>query len=371
MSNPSNQATRAAISGGPFAKRPRAVLVWILEFFTMYEVAGLQRLVCVEFRDAGQERIHERGGRKLFEEGAAYFHGLDHKPIDKERAHLLLQASRDAGCKIALVDDRMCVPNISDEEKQNILKDLKEIATSSPYHWVDFYIAVFYKKGWEGEEKKNQAVEWLERAVRKGNPRAMQSLGGSYHKGGFGLTQSDTKMNELLALAADEGHALARCVLGDSYYYGRGGLAVDFNRCVELWEQSANQGYVKSQTALAEIYHLGSRDGPPMTIPVDPQLCFRWCLAAAKQGDVNSMESIGYFYHTGLGVEQNDESSFEWFMKAAEKGDQHAQHNLGSCYENGRGVDVDLVQAMHWYQKSAAQGCQDSIDAAERLSQAQ
>ncbi len=59
-------------SGGPFAKRPREMLVWILEFFTMYEVAQLQRLVCREFRDAGQERIRERGGRKLFEEGIAY-----------------------------------------------------------------------------------------------------------------------------------------------------------------------------------------------------------------------------------------------------------------------------------------------------------
>ena len=37
----------------------------------MYEVAGLQRLVCQEFRDAGQERIHER--RTDFFEG----HGND------------------------------------------------------------------------------------------------------------------------------------------------------------------------------------------------------------------------------------------------------------------------------------------------------
>ena len=45
------------------------MLVRILEFFTMYEIARLQRLVCLEFRDAGQDRIHERGGRKLYEEG--------------------------------------------------------------------------------------------------------------------------------------------------------------------------------------------------------------------------------------------------------------------------------------------------------------
>ena len=57
----------AGTSGGPFAKRPRVMLVKILEFFTIYEVAQLQRFVCREFRDAGQERIRERGGRKLFE----------------------------------------------------------------------------------------------------------------------------------------------------------------------------------------------------------------------------------------------------------------------------------------------------------------
>ena len=49
------------------------MLVWILQMFSMHEVAQLQRLVCREFRDAGQERIRERGGRKLFEEGLAFF----------------------------------------------------------------------------------------------------------------------------------------------------------------------------------------------------------------------------------------------------------------------------------------------------------
>ena len=132
MSNPSKKAKTAATSGGPFAKRPREMLVWILEFFSMYEVARLQRLVCHEFREAGQERIRERGGRKLYEEGIAFLNGLDHYIIDKDRGRLLIQASRDAGCKVALVQQRMDVPNLSDEDKPKILKDLKEIGTSSP-----------------------------------------------------------------------------------------------------------------------------------------------------------------------------------------------------------------------------------------------
>jgi len=279
----------------------------------------------------------------------------------------LLSASCDAGCKIALVHHRMLAPNLSDEEKQKILKDLKEIGTSSPYHYVDFCIGYWYQRGFGGEEKKCQAVAWLEKAVRKGNTRAMYNLGNFYYSGIFGLPQSATKATELYALAADKGHAIARFNLGYCYSIGSGGLAIDFNRCVELYEQSAKQGYVDAQSGLAMMYELGSEDGPPMTIPVDPQLSFRWYLAAAKQEDTNAMISIGVAYSEGDGVEQNDESSFEWFLKAAEKGEQESQCVVGFMFEKGTGVEVDLDQAMHWYQKSAAQGNQNAIDAVERL----
>ena len=53
-----------------------------------------------------------------------------------------MQASMDAGCKIALVEQRMVAPNLSNEDKQKILKDLKEIGTSSPYSHVDYNIVL-------------------------------------------------------------------------------------------------------------------------------------------------------------------------------------------------------------------------------------
>ena len=233
------------------------MLVLILEFFSIYEVAQLQRLVCLEFRDAGQERIRERGGRKLYEVGRAFLYGLDFKTFDKDRGRLLLQASCDAGCKTALAVQRMDAPNLFDEDKQKILKDLKEIGTSSPYEWVDFCIGLWYKKGWGGEEKKNQAVEWLEKATHKGNIAAIYGLAMSYQHGDLGLTQSFTKANEFFAIAADKGHAQSRLNLGHSYLKGRGGLEIDFNRCVELWEQSAKQGHVQAQTHLSEMYLFG------------------------------------------------------------------------------------------------------------------
>jgi len=292
---------------------------------------------------------------------------LDCKTIDKSRARLLLRASREAGCKIALVRNRMLARNLSDENKQKILKDLKKVAISSPYHYVDYYIAEWYLRGWGGEEKKNQAVVWFEKAIHKGNTDAMYNLGVCYDNGGLGLTQSDTEAIELFALAADKGHATARFNLGNSYRIGSGDLAIDFNRCVELWEQSSKQGLVEAQHNLASMYCSGSGDGSPMTIPVNPQLCFKWNLAAAKQGNVIAMSRIGDAYDDGDGVDHDAGSAFEWYMKAAEMGDLGAQFAVGHFLEHGIGLDIDLVQAMFWYQKAAAQGDQQAIGAVEHL----
>ena len=198
--------------------------------------------------------------------------------IDKHRGRLFLRASRDAGCKTALVHQRMDVPNLPDEDKQKILKDLKQISTSSRYHHNDYLISSWYGRGFGGEDKKNQAVVWLEKAARKGNTNAMYNLGVYYDNGVFGVIQSFTKANELFALAAEKGHATARFNLGCCYCEGRGDVAIDFNRCVELWEQSTKQGVVGAHVRLGDMYRYGSRDGPPMTIPVDPQLSFRYNL---------------------------------------------------------------------------------------------
>ena len=125
MPRRSKRIKTATQSGGVIGNLPRAIVVHVLKYFDIHEVARLQRLVCREFRDAGQERIHEGGGRKLFEEGMALVNGYDHQTIDKHRGCLMLQAARDLGCRTSLVTRRLFNSNLSDEEKQKILKDYR------------------------------------------------------------------------------------------------------------------------------------------------------------------------------------------------------------------------------------------------------
>jgi len=391
--NLNQKRRRITTSGGPFATIPREIVRTMLKYFTIYEVAQLQRLVCLEFRDAGQERIHERGGKKLFEEGMAFWDGLDNQILDEERGWLLLQASRGAGCRMdAIVDKLDRNLYATNEEKQKILKDLKEITTKSPYHWVDYYIGKCYNKGFGGEEHKHQAVVWLNRAINGGNTQAMVDLGHAYEDGRLGLTQSSTKANEFYALSKRKSpvlHALssfhyllrrkwynkridaqeARFNLGNRYENGNG-VEIDFNRCVELWEQSAKQGHVGSQFALSCLYRTGSEDnenGNRMTIPKNHPLHFKWALAAAKQGDADGQRCTGDCYDAGWGVEQNYASAFEWYMKAAEQENAVAQLFIGDYFEEGKGRDIDLIQALFWYRKAAAQEDQEAMAAVERL----
>ena len=55
MPRRSKRIRTATQSGGRFGNLPRAIVVHMLKYFDIHEVARLQRFVCREFRDAGQE----------------------------------------------------------------------------------------------------------------------------------------------------------------------------------------------------------------------------------------------------------------------------------------------------------------------------
>ena len=68
-----------------------------------------------------------------------------------------------------------------------------------------------------------------------------------------------------------------------------------------------------------------------LSIPKNHPLCFKWALAAAKQGDRGGQTYTGDCYEQGWGVEPNVASAFEWYMKAAEQEDEYAQYYISAA----------------------------------------
>ncbi len=85
----------------------------------------------------------------------------------------------------------------------------------------------------------------------------------------------------------------------------------------------------------------------------------------AGAGDALAQHFLGWHYHKGLGVQQDDVQAAYWWHKAADMGIGEAQQGLGWAYEHGRGVPRDLVEAYHWYSEAVRNG---DVEARENLS---
>jgi hypothetical protein len=69
-----------------------------------------------------------------------------------------------------------------------------------------------------------------------------------------------------------------------------------------------------------------------------------------------AMQSIGYLYYKGEGVEQNYDKAVEWWNKASERGDAQAKFNLGLMYFSGKGVKTDVTKGIKLWRESAEMG---------------
>ena len=76
----------------------------------------------------------------------------------------------------------------------------------------------------------------------------------------------------------------------------------------------------------------------------------------AEQGDADAQWDMGFRYHNGEGVPQDDAQAVQWFQRAAEQGHVVAQATLGAYYWAGRGVPQDLSKAYFWSVLALAQG---------------
>ena len=92
----------------------------------------------------------------------------------------------------------------------------------------------------------------------------------------------------------------------------------------------------------------------------------------AAQGVAMAQHFLGWHYHKGIGVDQDDRQAVDWWEKAAEQGVAESQQGLGWAYANGCGVSEDLLKAYRWYARAVAGGDEEAraglSETARRLS---
>lgn len=89
---------------------------------------------------------------------------------------------------------------------------------------------------------------------------------------------------------------------------------------------------------------------------------FRDWYPLAERGDAAAQTGLGFLFHKGLGVAQDDAEAASWFEKAAGKGQAEAQLLLGTLYFFGDGVQQNYVRAFAWCEIAQSNGQSDASE---------
>src|SRR5262249_21359194 len=133
------------------------------------------------------------------------------------------------------------------------------------------------------------------------------------------------------------------------------GVRRSYKHAFPLFLRSARQGYPLAQYEVAVCLRKGH--GTKKNVPE----ALRWYSRAARQGDADAQEMLGWHYFYGDdGVRTDHKEAVSWYRRAARKGNPGAQYALATCYENGDGVRKNRRLAILWYSKAAEQGYADA-----------
>lgn len=109
----------------------------------------------------------------------------------------------------------------------------------------------------------------------------------------------------------------------------------------------AQQGDPMAEAEVGWRYHLGQG------VTQDQEEAVRWMRKAADQGNAYAQDGLGNAYYLGQGIPKDYGQALVWFHRAAEQGDSFAESYLGTYYDQGLAVPQDHIQAVDWWKKAA------------------
>jgi len=123
-------------------------------------------------------------------------------------------------------------------------------------------------------------IRRLKKLMEKGNAEALNHFAGCYSQG-LGVSQDDSKANELWLKAGELGYAAGYYNLGCSYMHGDG-VGVDMNKVKHYWELAVRGGNVLARHNLGVTEHETGNQ----------QRAYKHWLIAARAGDKQSIDMV-------------------------------------------------------------------------------
>jgi len=196
--------------------------------------------------------------QQMYEDGMAYWNGMNFKERDKKHGQSMIEASASSGYPMAVAYCHYQGWNgMEEDDKKALAMYVKIEQETNGYHWAQFMLgratamnnlAVCWKNGHGCAQDYTKAVEWYTKASAQGNSSAMNNLAVCWMNG-HGCAQDYTKAVEWYTKASAQGNSSAMFNLGVCWMNGRG---CDQNQTTafEWFQKSAQLGDKDAQDIL-------------------------------------------------------------------------------------------------------------------------
>jgi hypothetical protein len=192
-------------------------------------------------------------------------------------------------------------------------------------------------------DKSTEIEARISMAAEQGDPDALIAIGQLYERGAC-----ISAAVEWYDRAAKRGNSDALVRLAWFYFDGRGVLR-DRAYAFELFHCAADQEDFRAQLQLAWMYENG------IGIERNSQIGRELTRNTEETTNIDKLRELAFMYSRGKGVEHSEKKAAKLYRKAAELGDSFAQYILGNSYEQGEGVAKNYKMAASWYRKAAEQ----------------
>jgi TPR repeat protein len=192
-------------------------------------------------------------------------------------------------------------------------------------------------------DKSTEIETKISKAAEEGDPDALIAIGQLYERG-----SCISAAVEWYDRAAKRGNSDALVRLAWFYFDGRG-VSRDRAYSFELFRCAVDQGDVRAQLQLAWMYENGIGVGS------NQQIGRELTRKTEETTNIDKLRELAFMYSRGNGVERSEKKAAQLYRKAAELGDSFAQYILGNSYEQGEGVAKNYKMAASWYRKAAEQ----------------
>jgi TPR repeat protein len=201
-----------------------------------------------------------------------------------------------------------------------------------------------------GAGSMNAGLEMLERAIEKGESRAMAILGVLKIAGLPGVPRNNAAGRELLERAVDAGDAAAARVLAECFITGSIGV-VDPGRAEKYLRLASQRGDARATYRLGEMLQMG------LGLPKNELEGERLIAQAANEGfdEAQAMLGVLRMMPYSHGLTDDPSEALQWFERAAAQYEPHAMFYLGMFYmEYGSRIGrLDAARAVDLFARCA------------------